>query len=1284
MTIITRSGDETQVNTTTALAQVVPMTVALANGQYVIAWGDNVDLTQAGPAQNANANIRAQIFNADGTRAGGEFVVTDAPGGQLLRSVTQLADGNLLFAWQEGEGTATGGQTGALFVREFSASGAAVTPALAAGAPGVEAINPDVVARNDGGYVMTWVSGGATPSVVAQIYDANNTAVGSQIIVDAYSVLSTGRPQIAAYNNGDFTIGWANSGPSHDSSSSVAFQRYTANGDSVGRSNYVFSSTNSPSFQLLARWDGTLAVIALPDPTASPWDGTHLEVSLFNQNGDFMPPIRLDYNETSAIPTTFRLANTQDGGFAVTWVETTEALPDGDGSGSSVRAAFFSAVNEPVVPNIPNVYNEETGTFSFTVNTSAAGNQSSPSMVTLANGDVVISWVDAGLGDGDQTGIRSQIIDVDPANRAPVASDVTFVGTLDAGDHRSTVIDVTNLLYEGAFDLDGDIVTLVGVSNAQNGVVDIEMRPAYPAPIAFVVFTPNPGYTGPAIFDYTVSDGRGGTATATATILPSPEDFVSIRGAAQITVDLAANDYLPVGADPYLYSLEPYYSPASLSGISMVRNVAQVIISPTSLQLYNPSNGSIDSYLNLPVGEVRLAQYRYLIQDEVTGDIISESLLTLELHGWMTAGTSGADTLTGTDLPDHLNGRGGADTLIGLGGDDYYTVSGAGTTVVEAVNGGYDIVATTLTNYTMGANVEELRFIGVGTNAVVAVGNDSNNLITGGAGNDTLYGGAGNDRLYGLVGDDLMVGGTGDDIYYVTTLGDQVTENAGEGTDLVFTSISYVLGANVENATLQSSASLNLTGNELDNDLRGNSAINILIGGAGNDRLSGFAGNDFLDGGTGVDTLAGGIGDDVYIVTSGDIIQETVNAGYDIAYAGESYTLSAGADVELLGTINNLATTAINLTGNELNNSITGNAGNNVLDGAGGRDYLIGRAGNDSYIVDAQDIVIENAGEGYDIIYARESYVLSAGVDVEVLGTVDNFATTAINLTGNGLNNYLSGNAGNNFLDGAGGRDYLVGRSGNDSYIVDAQDVVIEHAGEGYDIVYARETFVLGAGVEVEVLGTVNDLATTAINLTGNELNNAIVGNAGNNILDGGLGRDYLFGRDGDDVYFVDAQDVVVETVGGGFDTVYARESFVLSVDAQVELLAAIDNRATTAINLTGNGFNNYLSGNAGANILSGGAGHDYLLGREGNDTLTGGSGGDLFIFTSGSGTDTITDFTRGEDQISLLGFGLTFAGLQSQMTQNGADTMIQLTTGESIILANIQMSQLSASDFAL
>jgi len=134
-----------------------------------------------------------------------------------------------------------------------------------------------------------------------------------------------------------------------------------------------------------------------------------------------------------------------------------------------------------------------------------------------------------------------------------------------------------------------------------------------------------------------------------------------------------------------------------------------------------------------------------------------------------------------------------------------------------------------------------------------------NDVLNGRGGADRLSGGRGNDRLDGGAGADVLIGGAGNDTY-VTNSGDTITENSGQGTDTVRSSVTLTLGANLENLVLTGSGNLNGTGNGLANAITGNGGANRLSGGGGNDRLDGGRGNDILNGGTGGDSLTGGAG----------------------------------------------------------------------------------------------------------------------------------------------------------------------------------------------------------------------------------------------------------------------------------------------------------------------------------------------------------------------------------------------------------------------------------------
>src|SRR5574338_113817 len=293
-------------------------------------------------------------------------------------------------------------------------------------------------------------------------------------------------------------------------------------------------------------------------------------------------------------------------------------------------------------------------------------------------------------------------------------------------------------------------------------------------------------------------------------------------------------------------------------------------------------------------------------------DVVSFSDGTVFDFSGLQLGTADADTVTGTDADDilmggagndlldggadndWLNGGTGADTLVGGTGNDIYVVDNAGDTVVEVAGEGNDTVDARI-SYTLSANVENLRLRGTGDISGIGneldntlLGNSGNNALYGMAGNDTLISGAGHDLLDGGAGDDVMAGGIGDDAYVVDSAGDTVVELAGQGTDTVYTGLTYTLGANIENLALTGSEAVVGTGNELSNVLTGNAADNILMG---------LSGNDVLDGGAGADTLIGGTGNDTYVVDNlGDQVIEETDEGIDTVKSSITYSLTADTE----------------------------------------------------------------------------------------------------------------------------------------------------------------------------------------------------------------------------------------------------------------------------------------------------------------------------------------------------------------------------------------------------
>jgi len=206
------------------------------------------------------------------------------------------------------------------------------------------------------------------------------------------------------------------------------------------------------------------------------------------------------------------------------------------------------------------------------------------------------------------------------------------------------------------------------------------------------------------------------------------------------------------------------------------------------------------------------------------------------------------------------------------------------------------------------------------------------------------------------------------------------------------------------------------------------------------------------------------------------------------------------------------------------------------------------------------------------------------------LSTIDPSGTTAIDLTGNALAQTIFGNAGANTLTSGGGADYLVGAGGDDIlignadtpstlqggtgndwyYVFQTGDSVVEFASQGNDHLITAVSYTLSAGVEIETLLAANQTGTAAIDISGNDLAQAIGGTNGANVLSGNGGADDLAGFGGDDV----------------------------------------------------------LLGGDGNDNLNGGAGHDVLNGGNGADSFV------FADALGGTNVDIVQDFASGQDRI--------------------------------------------------
>ncbi len=746
---------------------------------------------------------------------------------------------------------------------------------------------------------------------------------------------------------GGFIMFWSESTANDGSQGCVQARIFDANGVATGPQFIVntatFSTQAVPDALLLA--NGNLMVtwqdnsLTGGDNSSGSIKGQIFDVTGVRIGGEFL--VNTTITGAQGFPSNTLLDN---GNVLITWNDL--SATGGDPSGSAVRAQIVTATGVKVGSE-------------FLVNTETAGAQNGAQVAKLANGNVIVTWVDASatLGDATGTSVKAQIFD---QNGAKIGVEF-LVNTETAGNQNlANVVALAN----GNFVVTWQDFSLIG-GDAESSSIKAQIFNAAGQKVGteFLVNTTTAGgQTNPTIAmvgdDFVIAwrdavsiNGtsfqtfRGqayradGTRLGTEFAMTSTSDIVGNPTIA----DLGNNQFVIAGPRLMLVNGQQVAQGERAQIFSLINEIVGTAdaetLTGTAGYDYITGLASADLLYGLDGSDV--------IEGGDGNDIIVGGLGNDQLEGG-----GDDDYLIGGDGNDVMNGAGGINTMQGGTGDDFYGVSSVSDSVLEAAGEGTDTVTAYLGQYVLSANIENLN-AGL-ANGFLGIGNELNNTITGATdARDELYGREGNDTLNGGQGaagsEDTLLGGTGDDTYLVGVLGTSTVEYAGEGRDTVRMGFSiYSLQANVED--------LQVTDNGDHAALVGNDLFNTIVGGTGRDDLFGRAGDDTLDGGTGAaNSLLGQEGDDTYVVkANGDSVIEFAGEGTDRVVASiasfvladnvENLVSSFGGDFTGIGN-----TAANEITGWFSNDFLSGLDGDDILTGGAGADTLLGGAGADQF-----------------------------------------------------------------------------------------------------------------------------------------------------------------------------------------------------------------------------------------------------------------------------------------------------------------------------------------------
>ncbi len=571
-------------------------------------------------------------------------------------------------------------------------------------------------------------------------------------------------------------------------------------------------------------------------------------------------------------------------------------------------------------------------------------------------------------------------------------------------------------------------------------------------------------------------------------------------------------------------------------------------------------------------------------------------------------GTSGHNILTGGSGDDVIAGRGGADVLAGGAGQDTLSYAASpGAVTVDLASGsasGGDATADSFSGF------EALLGSAFGDDLS---GDDTDNILQGGAGADILHGRDGLDALYGMDGDDQfwLAGGAAD-----LTPGE--TYEGGDGTDML------VLTAPTSGDRALDLTTITLTEIETlafftDGDRAGDLTVTLGIAQAQSMGLTGI-------------TVLARQGGEMF----------TVNFAMDGAAQADLGALLPGFGA---GPGEQVA-----LTGGDDAEWVTGTSSASTVSLHGGADTFEPQGGADMVTL----------GEGDDTLRLTAPTGLAAGARYEGGGGTDRIV-----IAGSGLADLraatLSGFETLTFAPGAGlTRTALLTGAQARSAIGGVTGNAAPGTGE---IVQIDVTGAAGLDLSALALTTWESAAQGSGDLihiteSGGDLpGQTLTGSAGDDLFET-RGGDSLIGGAGDDRYAWLLGALANAFDGGeGWDSVDVSRELVTGITADLSAgtLGLGLGTPVALLNVEevhGTQVDDQITGDGGANILRGAAGADILTGAGGADSVFGGDGDDLLIDTGPAGTADLYDGGLGMDT------------LQATALQWGPDVLFDLKTG--------------------
>lgn len=988
----TKLGSEFLVNSATALAQTSASVTALANGGFFVSWSDLSAGVGGAGGDTSGSAVKGQLYDANGAAVGSEIRInTRTVGDQYQSSVASLANGGYVVIWTDTAGSVsgTGADTSEAAVKAqiYAANGSKVGGEFLVNTQTVGSqTDAHVAGLANGGFAITWTdyterrsqqtpypstttADGSESGIKAQLYAADGTRIGGETVVNTTIYGFQTQPTITALANGGYVVSWQGPGSQFDLRGRMLAQVFDASGHKVAGELTVSAPSNdsvsSPSITALAN-GGFVVVWSITNTTA---------YSIRAQAYDALG--HADGAEIAVSDTTFKdqlrpaVTGLPDGGFMVSWTKF-DVTGTTDPGIALVGQVFHVVGHDPTITSngadaTASVSVAENNTVVTTVTATDADAGTTIRYALAGGADAALFQIDAQTGlltfksspdvenptDADHNGIYNVTVAArDGTYTDTQAIAVTVTDVLDSMVHtprlalaplNTTVLDAQyaptlTATADGALAvwIDDDVLALraqllaadgskIGgeITVATLGVADSAANPAlaHLANGSNVVIWADPA-SGDIKAQFLAANGtvQGGAFvvnTTTASLQAAPAITALPNGGFVATwQDLSGSGADTVG---WAVRAQVYSAAGSKVGGEILVNTAtaadQIDPSVTALAkgsfviTWTDSSATGGDTNGLAVkGQVFSTSGaktggEFLVETQTAGDQFQSAVAGLAngtfAVSWVD-GSAGSSSVK-VQLFSASGAKLGGEILAGSAG-----VPHAQPAIVALDDGGFAV------GWSEQSRMVAQLFYANGTSAgnAYVLATYTNSLTTQVA-------------LAGLADGSLASA-------WSTTTG-VLNDNYAGGTVLHIDTVQVPAGM------------VTITGSAANDVLNGTFYNDKLLGGDGADKLNGGSGTDTLVGGAGDDRLYGGDGSDTasYAGAAGGV---TVS----LAITAAQDTIGAGTDT--LNSIENLggSSWADRLTGSSGSNYLVGGNGNDVLVGGAGNDLLVGSAGTDT------------------------------------------------------------------------------------------------------------------------------------------------------------------------------------------------------------------------------------------------------------------------------------------------------------------------------------------------